>query len=219
MTEDRPEARRRAQRQAVRGYRRQGYEVLEQPRGDALPEFLRGFAPDLVVMKGDDHAVVEIKTREEVVGANEFVGLAKAVDAHAGWRLELISLGRRRSAAEGLDEARLERLLAPAWDAFERGQRDMALIYLVSLLDELVRDAAIRHHVGGRDRAAAAVIHDLAFMGVIDDATADVLDAAWQRRNALVHGRTATEVPSRDDIARMVKACRKIRSAIGLGLA
>ena len=100
MTDDRKDERLRAQRRAAR-VRRLGYEVLEQPRGDALPSFLRAFAPDLVVMKDDDHAVVEIKTRESIIGSNEFVDLAKTIEDHPGWRLELISLGRRTGGGGG----------------------------------------------------------------------------------------------------------------------
>ncbi|HTW69446.1 MAG TPA: hypothetical protein VME47_06135 [Acetobacteraceae bacterium] len=216
MTDDRSEERRRAQRRAVREYRRQDYEVLEHPRGEALPAFLCGFAPDLLVMKDDDRAVVVIKTREEMIGSNEFVALAKAVNAQASWRLELISLGRRRPIVEERSKDALDRLLAAAWIAFDAGQREMALIYLVSLLDEFVRDAAMRHRIRGRDRTAPAVIHELAFMGVIDEATADVLDDAWERRNAIVHGRGEAESPSKPEVARLVAACREIEAAMRL---
>jgi REase_AHJR-like len=216
MTDDRTEERQRAQRRAVREYRRQGYDVLERPRGDMLPSFLRGFAPDLVVIKDDDHAVVEIKTREEIVGSNEFAELAKAIDAKPDWRLELISLGRRKPVIVGLAEDELERLLATAWAMFDSGQRDAALIYLVSLLDEFVHDAAIRHRVRGLDRAVPAIIHELSFMGVISETTADVLDDAWKRRDAIVHGHTQAKAPSKPEIARLVSACREVQVAMRL---
>ena len=216
MTNDRNDERRRAQHRAVREYRRQGYEVVEQPGGDVLPAFLCGFAPDLLVMKHDDRAVAAIKTLEEMIGSNELVALAKAVNAQEGWRLELISLGRRKPGTEELSEDALDRLLAAAWTTFDTGQREMALIYLVSLLDEFVRDAAMRHRISGRDRAAPAVIHELAFMGVIDEATADVLEDAWERRNAIVHGHTRKDGPSRAEIARIVAACRHVEAAMRL---
>ncbi len=197
-------------------YRRLGYEVLEQPRGEALPSFLRAFAPDLVVMKDDDHAVVEIKTRESIIGSNEFVELAKTIDAHPGWRLELISLGRRKEIVQELSPDDLERLLAAGLSAYDSGQRDLALIYLVSVLDELVRDAAMRHRVGGRDRSASAVIHELTFQGIIDGETADVLDWAWKRRHAIVHGPADAESPSRTEIAQVAAACRELQAAMRL---
>jgi uncharacterized protein YutE (UPF0331/DUF86 family) len=216
MADDRSDERRRAQRRSVREYRRQGYEVREHPRGNALPDFLGGFAPDLLVMKDDDRAVVVIKTREEMIGSNELVALAKAVNAQTGWRLELISLGQRKPVAAELPEDALDRLVAAAWTAFDAGQREMALIYLVSLLDEFVRDAAVRHRIRGRDGAASGVIQELAFMGVIDETTADVLEDAWERRNAIVHGVAQAEGPSRAEIARIINACRHVEAAMRL---
>jgi hypothetical protein len=213
MTDDRKDEHLRAQRRAAREYRRLGYEVLEQPRGDALPSFLRAFAPDLVVTRDDDHAVVEIKTRESIIGSNEFVELAKAVEAHPGWRLELISLGRRKEPLEELSPDALERLLAAGLSSYDAGQRDLALIYLVSVLDELVRDTAMRHRIKGRDRSASAVIQELAFQGIIDEETADVLDWAWQQRRAIVHGHAGAEM-SRAEIAQVVAACREVQEAM-----
>ena len=207
MMDDRKDERLRAQRRAAREYRRLGYDVMEQPRGDVLPPFLRAFAPDLVVMKDDDRAVVEIKTRESLIGSNEFVELAKTIEAHAGWRLELISLGRRKPAVEELSQDGLEGLLAAGLSAFESGQRGLSLIYLVSVLDELVRDVATRHRIKGRDRSASAIIQELAFQGIIGEETANVLDWAWKRRNAMVHGHAGEET-SRTEIVQVVAACR-----------
>ena len=96
------------------------------------------------------------------------------------------------------------------------GQRDVALIYLVSVLDELVQDTAVRHDIKGRDRSAAAVIQELAFQGIIDGETADVLDWAWKRRYAIVHRQVDAESPSRAEIARVAAACREIQAAMRL---
>ena len=207
----------RTRRSVAREYRKRGYEVVEQPQGDSLPPFLRGFAPDLIAMKDDDRAVVEIKTAEGLRGSNEIRELAAAMEAHAGWRFELISLGRHKDAdLEALSESGLERLLDAALTAYDSGQRDLSLIYLVSLLDELVRDAAMQHRIKGRDRSARAIIAELAFQGIIDGTTADVLDQAWDRRNAIVHGRPEAESPSRDEILGVVEVCREVQAAMRL---
>jgi hypothetical protein len=217
MTGTRGEEYLRTRRSVAREYRKRGYEVVEQPQGDGLPPFLRGFAPDLIAMKDDDRAVVEIKTAEGLRGSNEIRELAAVIEAHAGWRFELISLGRRKDTdLEALSESGLEHLLGAALTAYDSGQRDLSLIYLVSLLDELVRDAAMQHRIKGRDRSARAVIAELAFQGIIDGTTADVLDQAWERRNAIVHGRPEGESPSRDEIVRVVGACREIQAAMRL---
>ena len=219
MSDDRNDERRRAQRRAVREYHRLGYEVLERPRSDALPAFLHGFAPDLVVMKDDDKAVVEIRTERKLLARNEFAKLAEAIERQTGWRLELISLGRRQQPARELPESELDRLLSAAWQTYDAGQRDLSLIYLVSVLNELVWDAAVRHRMRGRDRSSLSVIDQLVSEGVIDDATSDVLERAWARRNALVHGGDEVDSPGREEIARIVAACREMRAATLLEVA
>ncbi len=217
MADDRSADALRTQRSVARGYRKRGYKVVEQPRGESLPSFLRGFSPDLIAMKDDDCAVVEIKTAECLRGSNEIKGLAAAVESHAGWRFELISLGtRREAAAAGLSEGGLEHLLAAALTAYDAGQRDISLIYLVSVLDELVRDAAMQHRIKGRDRSARSIIQELAFQGIIDGATADVLDRAWERRIAIAHGHPEAQSPRRDEILRLVAACRELQAAMRL---
>ena len=65
-------------------------------------------------------------------------------------------------------------------------------------------------------RSARAIIPGLAFQGIIDGTTADVLDQAWNRRNAIVHGRPEAESPSRDEILRVVAACREVQAAMRL---
>jgi hypothetical protein len=217
MAGSRSDERLRSQRSVAREYRKRGYDVVEQPRGDSLPAFLRAFSPDLIAMKDDDRAVVEIKTAESLRGSNEIKELAATIAAHAGWRFELISLGTRKDAASaGLSEDSLEHLLAASLAAYDAGQQDLSLIYLVSVLDELVRDAAMQHRIKGRDRSARSIIQELAFQGIIGGTTADVLDQAWDRRNAIVHGRPEAESPSRDEIFRVVAACREIQAAMRL---
>ena len=217
MTGRRTDQHLRTRRNVAREYRKRGYAVIEQPRGDDLPPFLRGFAPDLIVMKDGDRAVVEIKTAEGLRGSNAIRDLAAVVEQHAGWRFELISLGRRKDIDMDAPPAGgLAHLLDAALTAYDSGQRDLSLIYLVSLLDELVRDAAVQHRIKGRDRSAQAIIAELAFQGIIDGATADVLDQAWDRRNAIVHGRLEAESPTRDEIARVIAASHEVQAAMRL---
>jgi len=217
MANDRSEERLRTQRRLAREYRRRGYNVIEQPRGADLPPFLRRFLPGLIVMKEDDRAVVDIRTAEDLRGSNEIKELAAAVDANTGWRLEMISLGVDRSVTyTGPSQASLERLLTAALSAYDAGQRDLSLIYLVSVMDELVHDAAIQHRVRGRERSTPSVIQELAFRGIIDGTTADVLDHAWKLRNAIVHDRSELDCPRRDEIVQIVEACRDIQAAMRL---
>ena len=153
-------------------------------------------------------------------GSNELRELAATIAAHSEWRFELISIGAGKDGmATGLSVDGLEHLLASSLTAYDAGQHGLSLIYLVSVLEELVRDTAAQHRVKGRDRSTRTIIRELAFQGIIDEITADVLDHAWDRRNAIVHGRAATEGISRDEILRITTACRALQVALGLQIA
>src|SRR5215813_7473808 len=47
-------------------YRSRGYEVIEEPSPAQLPDFLSGYCPDLLVRKGDEAIVVEVKSRSSL---------------------------------------------------------------------------------------------------------------------------------------------------------
>lgn len=36
----------------ARNYRRQGYEVIEEPSGDQIPDFLGGYRPAMILRRG-----------------------------------------------------------------------------------------------------------------------------------------------------------------------
>jgi hypothetical protein len=213
MTGSRRDEATRTRRSLAREYRRRGYDVVEQPRGDGLPEFLHDFSPDLVVRKEGDCAVVVIKTREEVIGSNEIVEMAARVDAQPGWRLEFVSLGRRKVAAAGPSEQGLEQLMASALAVYDAGERNLALISLVSVAEELLRDVALEQRIRTRDQDIRTIIGALEFEGLIDEATTSVLERAWERRNELVHGGAAAVGPSLEELCRIVAACRDVWAA------
>ena len=44
-------------------YQSKGYEVIVDPTSEQLPDFLSGYHPDLLVKKGNEAFIVEVKTR------------------------------------------------------------------------------------------------------------------------------------------------------------
>ena len=49
--------------QVAQQYRDEGYEVVLEPRGDALPPFLDGFQPDLIARRGHEGVVAEVASK------------------------------------------------------------------------------------------------------------------------------------------------------------
>ena len=203
-------------RAAARQYRKQGYEVVEHPRGVRLPPFLNRFSPDLIATRDDDHVVLEIKRREELKGSNEFVALAAAVEQQAGWRLELIHLASRKPAVVGSDAAQLARLVARSLMVQDAGLHDAALIYALSVLEELIRDVAAQHRAKTYQLSTRAIVSDLVFLGVLSETAADALDRAWERRDRIMHGSMADQGSDRAAITELIQVCREVQAAMQL---
>ncbi len=64
---------------------------------------------------------------------------------------------------------------------YDAGERNLALISLVSVAEELLRDVASQQRIGTRDQDARSIIRALEFDGVIDEATTSVLERASLR--------------------------------------
>ena len=71
-------------------YRRRGYEVHIEPASNAIPEFLRGFHPDLIARKPGDSVVVEVKVGTRTSAAEQLREIAERVNQEPGWRFSLV---------------------------------------------------------------------------------------------------------------------------------
>jgi hypothetical protein len=216
MARTRKDQRSRNRQTAARQYRKLGYEVVECPSGDQLPPFLRGFSPDLIATSDDDHVVLEIKRAADLKGSNEIKELAAAVDQRGGWRFELIALGPSPRDVVVPSETALGRLTERALALYDSGWPDAALLYAVSVLEELIRDAAAQHRIKGKLHATRAIVGDLVFRGVVGEEVADALDLAWDRRNRIVHGSTSDQDLGREAIVELIRVCREVHAEMRL---
>jgi hypothetical protein len=216
MARTKGDERLRSLRASAREYRKRGYVVIEDPNSEQLPQFLQGFTPDLIATRDDDRVVLEIKGRDELKGSNEFVALATVVNQQVGWPLELIHLASRGPAVVGPDKANLDRLVARSLAAREAGLQDAALIYALSVLEELIRDIGAQHRIKVRQLSTRAIVHDLVFLGVVGEEAADVLDRAWEQRERIMRGVSAEAYPDVGAIAELIDAGREVQEAMQL---
>jgi REase_AHJR-like len=127
----------KTRRNAARKYRKLGYSAAELPAAGDMPAFLHRFAPDLVATSEDDKVVLEIKRAADLKGSNEIKELAAVIDRQAGWRFELIALAASPGDIVVPRQAKLERLMARGLALQEAGSGEVAVIFLVSVLEEL----------------------------------------------------------------------------------
>lgn len=76
--------------QVAERYRADGYVVLAQPSSSRRPRFLREFAPDFIVRRGNEKADVGIKRIGQAKGRVSLRRLAEAVESKPGWRFDIV---------------------------------------------------------------------------------------------------------------------------------
>ena len=200
-----------AQRKVARKYKLLGYEVLESPGTDRLPEFMQGMRPDIVARSALDNVVIEVKPYSTLKGANDLIDMAERVSSHPDWRFELVVLdedehGRPLDAGPSGDD--LFRTIQAAADA---RLTDVAIIYLAQILVMAARDLTRRHKVAVSGKADRALFTDLGFHGVLPQALVQRCLAALDRRDDLIHRPNGREPPAMAELKDLVELCEQVR--------
>jgi Holliday junction resolvase len=78
-------------KEIAKDYESKGYSVIISPNQSQLPDFLKGFEPDLLVQGESESVVIEVKsTKGNTSQLKHYESLAKTIAEHKGWRFELV---------------------------------------------------------------------------------------------------------------------------------
>ena len=163
------QAERDAQSRGARKYRTLGYEVLENPGPDRLPDFMRGVTPDIIARSRRDNVAIEIKRHASLKGSNGLVGIAERVSGRPDWRFELVVFDDADDAASPLPGTDHEHLRTMVRTANRHGLFEMAYVYLVHMIACAVQDLAKKNQISLRDKSDRTLLLDLGFRGIVPD--------------------------------------------------
>ena len=200
-----------AQRKVARKCKLLGYEVLENPRPDHLPKFMRGTTPDIVARSALDNVVIEVKPHSALKGANDLVDMAERVSGHPDWRFELVVLdegehGRPLGAGPSGDD-----LLGTVQAAADAHLTDVATIYLAQVLAAAARDLARTHKIALGSKADRALLTELGFRGVLPQALVQRCLGVLDRRDDLIHTSNKREPPSMAELKDLLELCEQVK--------
>ncbi len=175
-------------------YRAKGYRVLVGPSQHELPDFLRGFEPDLIVTSDEDNAAVIVKTRGALFGSTALSRMAAAVERRPGWRCELVLVpsdaDREQRLPEAADVARVNALVAQARDL---GNSSIAIVPVVAAAENAMLIALGREGLDLPSPYPSAAMKTLFAYGLLSREQYEKLDAAMQIRDDIAHGRRTDE--------------------------
>ena len=171
----------------IQRLRSQGWDVTSEPSPEQLPQTLADFRPDLLARRGDEHAVVEIRSRRQPPNL-DLVTLAERVAALPGWRLDLVYV------PEDLTVADRGQLLqwARAAEQLASSTPEAALLLGWAPTEGLLHHLA--EPVGIDTDQPGALLAALASVGLLEHDEHDELRRAMEARNALAHGRQGPPV-------------------------
>ena len=172
-------------------YRHKGYEVAQE----AALDFLPGVRADLLVRKGDEVRVIEVKTRASLAAAPQTDGLAQAVKSNPGWHYDLVLVGDTAKVATPsgktfpLATSAIAGRLAEAETALANAAPESAFLIAWSAGEAALRNLLADEGVAAERLAAPAdVFSQSVFHGVISRGDYNYFAELRKYRNAIVHG-------------------------------
>jgi hypothetical protein len=184
-------------------YSARGYEVLTDPKGPRVPEFLRGFTPDLVALGHNESVVVEVKT-DSTIRDHRLTALARTIDSRPEWRLELIMMSETPIDADGPDDvatkttvrspaklssAALRRRRLVARQLVKDEHFPEALLLFWSVVEGALRLIARRRDIEFEKETPRGIAKQMTVLGYVSQKDFRLLEEVARARNALVHGR------------------------------
>lgn len=190
----------------IREYQQQGYEVISPQNGDNLPEFLANHQPDLVVRNRDETVVIEVKTRSTLQDAHLYE-LAQAIEAHPGWRLDLVMLNEPQDY-QPIDQSQICDRIANTRQLIESGFYDAALLLAWSAVEATLRQVSLREGIVIKPQTSLlSVIKTFFSLGLIARSGYDVLTQGFRLRSQIAHGLQPTDTESTGSLdARLIQS-------------
>ncbi len=182
-------------------YRNQGYEVTFHPNSEDLPSFLKNYRPDLIVRRGEQTVVVEVKSRFSLssLPPHYLSGLAEVIEKHQSWRLDLVMDNSEDdnpypSKSEGsLQRQEIESRLAIAKQIV--GQNlESSILYTWSLVEATLRLISEKEELSLKKIDPLSLVKQLTYEGIISRSDYQLLMNALSLRNAVAHGFKTNEL-------------------------
>ena len=177
-------------RKTAEEYRSNGYDVqLEVPL-----DFFPNFRADLLVRKGDEVKVIEVRSRPSLAADPRISELAQLIESKPGWSFELLLVGEPERVDSPADARSFEgqgilRRLEQAEMSLGAGIPEAAFLLAWSAGEAAIRELIAAEGVSDPRITSPRVVLDQAvFRGVISREEYDCLAGMLKYRNAVVHG-------------------------------
>lgn len=181
-------------RELAREYRQQGYDVIVAPQASQLPAFLHEFCIDMLARNEHEQVVLEVRSQASMTNTPELDAIARVIQAHEGWRFELVVTNPRDRepaflrGAQTLTRQDIAYRIREARQLSAQEHGEAAILLAWSATEALLRAIATDEAVPLVQHDPAQLIKSLFTFGLLDRAQYEVLQNTLTIRNTLAHG-------------------------------
>jgi hypothetical protein len=201
----------------IKEYRDQGYEASFNPTPEELPDFLKGYEPDIIMRRAEEAVVIEVKSRSSLSSssAQYLSHLAKVIKQHPRWRFDLVVINPDDampvSKAEGsLQDFEIRSGLQVARRLSEQ-HPESAILYAWSMVEATLRLIAENEELSLERFDPSYLVRRLTIEGVLSKAEYQTLIDALSLRNAIAHGFKATQI-TQDSVCELIGIAEQLLS-------
>ena len=204
-------------REVADEYRKRGYSVDVEPRGDKVPLFLSGFYPDLIARSPDESVVIEVKVGASKTSVAEpLKALADRVHKQPGWRLAVIfadpDVPGHISEVPVRSSEELEAQIVRSEKLKVAGDLDAAFLLLWSTMEAALRNVATKAGLPLQTSPTSSLMRELYSAGEISRETYESILNLMGLRNRVAHGFAAS--PTIMDFEKLVGATRTLAAEL-----
>ena len=165
---------------------------MRSPSQEQLPDFLSHYRPDLLVQKGHEGIVVEVKSRASLAKNPRIRDLARLLQTKPSWNFELVVVSEKQTlnTPEGTQPFEREdilRGLQTAEELLTSGAAEAALLLSWPALEATVRLMTVAEGIVTQLNPSA-LLEQAVSNGVISRGDYNFLMDTLKYRNALAHG-------------------------------
>lgn len=195
---------------------REGYLVQIEPPLEAIPFDLKGYRPDILAHRGQDHLIVEVKARGRARNLEKYKELSDIIGAQPNWRFMLSTVNPEEvgeaqpTGAVNPNISDVAGLLNKIDSLLHTDSFQFAIPYLWSAYMTGMRIYAMQHQVPVDVNSDLRVINYMYSLGEMSSEDYETSRRYLSLRNEVVHrlipDATQTEVMAlRDFVGRMLE--------------
>ena len=179
----------------ARNYRRQGYEVIEEPSGAQIPDFLGGYRPAMILRRGRESVVVDVKSRSSLIEYPRMKNLAGIIQSHPGWSYELALVATGEQIDIPQDSRSFTReeivsILEETERLLDIGFAGAALLRGWAAAEATLRMIAEEEGLSPEKAPSMHILQMAVTEGLVSKDDYDTFVRILERRNAYAHGFT-----------------------------